>query len=94
MNRSGQKLVTIYSTKDRIDVMMVKSMLDEAGMSYSINGEAIQELGVIFEPILVQVLEEDVASAREILQPLIEREEIIDEETLIALAEQSTSSDV
>lgn len=76
--------------------MFAKSMLDAKGISYSIRGEGVQELeGIgsfggfnpLFGPMLIQVLEEDAERAREVLRPLIEGIEVIDEETLARIAE-------
>lgn len=101
MEKQDQKLITIYSAGSRIDAMLAKSMLDAEGISYSIRGEGVQELeGVgsfgrfnpLFGPVLIQILEEDVERTREVLRPLIEGTEVIDEETLARLAEKAVDS--
>ncbi|MBE0447317.1 MAG: DUF2007 domain-containing protein [Actinobacteria bacterium] len=103
ISRNEQGLVTIYSAENCIDAAFAKSMLDDAGIAYSTSGEGVQELeglgsfggfNPIFGLILIRVLEEDASRAREILRPLIDKTEVIDEETLIKLAEQIGNSEV
>ncbi|HZD60793.1 MAG TPA: DUF2007 domain-containing protein [Anaerolineae bacterium] len=94
-SNNEQRLVTVYSAENRIDAAMAKSMLDDAGIAYSASGEGeFESFGSfdgpnpIYGPILIRVLEEDASRAREVLRPLVEKTEAIDEETLTEQAEQ------
>lgn len=102
ISRRDQKLVVAYSAGTKVDALIAKSMLDSAGIAYVVTGEAVQELeGVgsfgnfnpIFGPIRIQVLEEDLEHAKEVLLPLIERVEVVDEDTLAELAEKALNAD-
>lgn len=73
-----EKLVTVYKTGHHGTIAVIKSILDEAGLEYSVKGEGIQDLigagvfGVGFNPITgpveFQVLEDNVEYAKELLK--------------------------
>jgi hypothetical protein len=73
-----EKLVTVYKTGHHGTIAVVKSILDEAGIEYSVKGEGIQDLigagifGVGYNPITgpveFQVLEDNAEYARELLK--------------------------
>ena len=73
-----EKLVTVYKTGHHGTIAVIKSILDEAGLEYSVKGEGIQDLigagvfGVGFNPITgpveFQVLEDNVEYAKEMLK--------------------------
>jgi hypothetical protein len=73
-----EKLVTVYKTGHHGTIAVIKSILDEAGLEYSVKGEGIQDLigagvfGVGFNPITgpveFQVLEDNVEFAKELLK--------------------------
>ena len=73
-----EKLVTIYKTGHHGTIAVIKSILDEAGIEYSVKGEGIQDLigagifGVGYNPITgpveFQVLEENAEEAKELLK--------------------------
>jgi hypothetical protein len=80
-----EKLVTVFKTGHHGTIAVIKSMLDEAGLQYSVKGEGIQDLigagvfGVGFNPITgpveFQVLEENVEYAKELLKDVSENPE-------------------
>ena len=73
-----EKLVTVYKTGHHGTIAVIKSILDEAGIEYSVKGEGIQDLigagvfGVGFNPITgpveFQVLEDNEEYAKELLK--------------------------
>lgn len=73
-----EKLVTVFKTGHHGTIAVIKSILDEAGIEYSVKGEGIQDLigagifGVGYNPITgpveIQVLEDNVEYARELLK--------------------------
>lgn len=73
-----EKLVSVYKTGHHGTIAIVKSILDEAGIEYSVKGEGIQDLigagifGVGFNPITgpveFLVLEENAEYAKELLK--------------------------
>jgi hypothetical protein len=77
-----EKLVTIYKTGNEAIVVLIKSMLDEAGIKYSITGEGLQGLlgvGVIGTgfnpltgPVQLKVMPEDEEYAKELLKDINE----------------------
>lgn len=98
---SNQKLVSVYSTMDKVKVLIAKSMLNDAGIAYTISGavyelEGVGGLGMNFlrpDPVVFQVLESDARAARECLAPLINGPEPIEEETLAKLAAEAGFSE-
>lgn len=72
-----EKLVTVFKTGHHGTIAVIKSILDEAKIEYSVKGEGIQDLigagifGVGYNPITgpveFQVLEENAEYARELL---------------------------
>ncbi len=97
MGKNDQKLVIVYSTIDKVKALIAKSMLNDAGIAYTISGavwdlEGVGGLGMNFlrsEPVAFQVLEDEFDAAREALAPLIEGTQPIDEETSAKLAEEA-----
>ena len=77
-----EKLVSIYKTGHHGTIAVVKSILDEAGVEYSVKGEGIQDLigagifGVGYNPITgpveFLVLEDNAEYARELLKSVEE----------------------
>jgi hypothetical protein len=73
-----EKLITVFKTGHHGTIAVVKSILDEAEIEYSVKGEQIQDLigagvfGVGYNPITgpveFQVLEENAEYARELLK--------------------------
>jgi hypothetical protein len=80
-----EKLVTVFKTGHHGTIAVIKSILDEAGLQYSVKGEGIQDLigagvfGVGYNPITgpveFQVLEENVEYAKELLKDVSENPE-------------------
>ena len=77
-----EKLVTVFKTGHHGMIAVIKSILDEAEIEYSIKGEGIQDLigagvfGIGYNPITgpveVQVLEENAEYAIELLKDVSE----------------------
>jgi hypothetical protein len=77
-----EKLVSIYKTGHHGTIAIVKSILDEAEIKYSVKGEGIQDLigagifGVGYNPITgpveFLVLEDNAEYARELLKDVEE----------------------
>lgn len=77
-----EKLVSVYKTGHHGTIAVVKSILDEAEIKYSVKGEGIQDLigagifGVGYNPITgpveFLVLEENAEYARELLKDVDE----------------------
>jgi hypothetical protein len=77
-----EKLVTVFKTGHHGTIAVIKSILDEAGLEYSVKGEGIQDLigagifGVGYNPITgpveIQVLEDNAEYARELLKDVEE----------------------
>jgi hypothetical protein len=73
-----EKLVTVFKTGHHGTIAVIKSILDEAGLEYSVKGEQIQDLigagvfGIGYNPITgpveFQVLEDNVEYAKELLK--------------------------
>ena len=73
-----EKLITVFKTGHHGTIAVVKSILDEAEIEYSVKGEQIQDLigagvfGVGYNPITgpveFQVLEENTEYAKELLK--------------------------
>lgn len=73
-----EKLVTVYKTGHHGTIAVIKSILDEAGIQFSVKGEGIQDLigagifGVGYNPITgpveFQVLEDNEEYARDLLK--------------------------
>jgi hypothetical protein len=73
-----EKLVTVYKTGHHGTIAVIKSILDEAGIEFSVKGEGIQDLigagifGVGYNPITgpveFQVLEDNAEYARDLLK--------------------------
>jgi hypothetical protein len=90
-DQDKEKLVTVFKTGHHGTIAVIKSMLDEAGLEYSVKGEGIQDLigagvfGVGFNPITgpveFQVLEENVEYAKELLKDVTENPETPEDET-------------
>ena len=80
-----EKLVTVYKTGNHGTIAVIKSILDEAGLEYSVKGEGIQDLigagifGVGYNPITgpveFQVLEENADYAKELLKDVSDNPE-------------------
>jgi hypothetical protein len=76
------ELVTVFETGDPADVLVAKSVLDEAGIEFFPRGEGVQDifgagrLGAGFNtlagPVSIQVRPEDAETARGLLLPLDE----------------------
>jgi hypothetical protein len=85
-----EKLVTVFKTGHHGTIAIVKSILDEAKIEYSVKGEGIQDLigagifGVGYNPITgpveFQVLEDNTEYARELLKGVTEAPQQSDEE--------------
>jgi hypothetical protein len=90
-DQDKEKLVTVFRTGHHGTIAVIKSMLDEAGLEYSVKGEGIQDLigagvfGVGFNPITgpveFQVLEENAEYAKELLKDVTENPETPEDET-------------
>jgi hypothetical protein len=86
-----EKLVTVYKTGHHGTIAVVKSILDEAGLEYSVKGEGIQDLigagifGVGYNPITgpveFQVLEDNAEYAKELLKGVEDSPGNTEEET-------------
>jgi hypothetical protein len=73
-----EKLVTVFKTGHHGTIAVIKSILDEAGIEFSVKGEGIQDLigagifGVGYNPITgpveFQVLEDNADYARDLLK--------------------------
>ena len=76
------ELTTVLVTGNPVVIALAKSLLDDAEIRYSVKGEGLQEVygagrigsgyNVIFGPVQIQVLRDDEAVAREVLQGLEE----------------------
>jgi hypothetical protein len=90
-NENKKKLVTVYKTGHHGTIAIIKSILDEAKLEYSVKGEGIQDLigagvfGVGYNPITgpveFQVLEENEEYAKELLKDIEESTGNEEEET-------------
>ncbi|MCX6163793.1 MAG: DUF2007 domain-containing protein [Ignavibacteriae bacterium] len=86
-----EKLITVFKTGHHGTIAVIKSILDEAGLEYSVKGEGIQDLigagvfGVGFNPITgpveFQVLEDNVEYAKELLKDVSDTPPETEEET-------------
>lgn len=65
------ELVTIMETSDRALIAFVKSLLEDAGIKYLINGESLLNLGRAALGVKVQVGKDDAETARELLKELL-----------------------
>ena len=60
--------VTVMTTVDKNAVMVAQSMLEDAGISVLVKGEALTHVFPTFMPLEVQVMPENEAEARLILE--------------------------
>jgi hypothetical protein len=84
MDPDKEKVVTVLSTGNEALIALAKSILDDAGIRYFAKNEGVENLigvGVIgtgFNPVIgpieLQVLEEDVATAKKLLENIVEEE--------------------
>lgn len=68
------KLVTVLISSDRTKILLAKGILENAEIKYYIKGQVLDNLYLIdsfLAPTEVQVREDDVEKAKEILQPLL-----------------------
>lgn len=63
-----QELITIAVTSNYFLVPLVKSILDSEGISYFIKGEHLLNMPRFMIPMEIQVAEEDIDSAKELLK--------------------------
>jgi hypothetical protein len=63
-----QELITIAVTSNYFLVPLVKSILDSEGISYFIKGEHLLNMPRFMIPMEIQVAEEDLDSAKELLK--------------------------
>jgi hypothetical protein len=90
-SQDKEKLVTVFKTGNHGTIAIIKSILDEAGLEFSVKGEGIQDLigagifGVGFNPITgpveFQVLEENEEYAKELLKDMSDNPETTEDET-------------
>ncbi len=88
-NLDKERLVTVFKSGHEGLIALVKSLLDEAEIKYLVKNEGVQDLfglGVVgtgFNPVTgpvqIQVLPEDVQTAKEILKD-VEASEELDED--------------
>lgn len=64
------EFVTIMETSDRALIAIVKSILDDAGIKYFINGESLLNLGRAAIDAKIQVDKKDAQTALELLKEL------------------------
>ena len=84
MNKDKEKLITVFSTGNDALIALAKSILDDAGIGYFAKNEGVENLigvgvlGTGFNPVTgpieLQVLEEDEAEARKLLENISEEE--------------------
>jgi hypothetical protein len=84
MDPDKEKVVTVLSTGNEAVIALAKSILDDAGIRYFAKNEGVENLigvGVIgtgFNPVIgpieLQVLEEDAATAKKLLENISEEE--------------------
>jgi hypothetical protein len=82
MKPKDEKLVTVFATGNHAVIALAKSILDDAGINYYAKNERSEDLigiGVVgtgynpvIGPIELQVLEENVREAKELLKDLSE----------------------
>ncbi len=72
-SKTGPDLVTVFSSRDPGLVAVAKSLLQSAGILFSVRGEMLQNLPV-FSPAELQVLTTDADDARRILADLSQPE--------------------
>ena len=69
---NDSKLVTIYKPKDRAEYLVISGLLDSAGIEYFSLNEGVQDLygglNIVSEGIEIQVAEENVAKATELIK--------------------------
>ena len=66
------ELVTVFLPKDHGELMLAKSMLEDAEIRYLAKGEHVQKWGfnAVTGPVEIQVRADDAAVARELLDQL------------------------
>lgn len=76
MNGDSEELVKVLETGDPALIAMAKSVLQDAGIEYSVTNEFLQNLAVTGQPnaMGIVVRQEDADAAQTILEPLIESE--------------------
>lgn len=65
------ELVTIFETRDRALISFIKSVLEEAGIKYFVNGESLLNLGRAAVDVKIQVEKKDIGTASELLKDII-----------------------
>lgn len=64
------EFVTVMETSDRALIAFVKSILDDAGIKYFVNGESLLNLGRSAIAAKIQVDKKDAEAALELLKEL------------------------
>lgn len=76
-SEDSETLVTVYTTWNHALIALIKSMLDEAEITYLAKGENLQYADPIFAfPVEFQVMQKDEEFARELLKDVEESIEI------------------
>lgn len=72
--REYVELVTVFMPQDQGELMLAKSLLEDAGIRYLAKGENVQKWGfnAVTGPVELQVAEDDADVARTLLDKLIE----------------------
>jgi hypothetical protein len=66
------KFVTVMETRDRALIAFIKSIFENAGIKYFINGEDMLNLGKVVSDVQIQVEESYVQDAMELLKEVNE----------------------
>ncbi len=73
MKKDRFQLVTIFASGDKTEIVVVKSILDVAGIQYMVKGETLRDLAVGMATLgimEIQVKKEDELEAYELLKKL------------------------